>query len=87
MPNRKNCSNCKSNKMIPNVHIRDYGDYMSNNQLSVEIYENPDAMIFKGAHEGALNAWICGECGYTELYVEKPQELYTVYLNRKANRI
>ncbi|MFN2513245.1 MAG: hypothetical protein ABR568_17710 [Pyrinomonadaceae bacterium] len=57
---------------------------MSNNQLSVEIYEKPDAMIFKGTHEGALTASICGECGYTELYVENPQELYSAYLNLKA---
>ncbi|MEK6283670.1 MAG: hypothetical protein AABN95_25225 [Acidobacteriota bacterium] len=85
MPNHKNCSKCQSNKVIPNVHIRDYGDYMSNNQLSVEIYEAPDAMIFKGTHEGGLNAWICGECGYTELYVENPRELYSAYQNRGAS--
>ncbi|MBA2527439.1 MAG: hypothetical protein H0V18_16910 [Pyrinomonadaceae bacterium] len=70
--------------MIPNVHIRDYGDYMSNNQLSVEIYEKPDAMIFKGTHEGALNAWICGDCGCAELYVESPQQLYSTYQSFKA---
>jgi predicted nucleic-acid-binding Zn-ribbon protein len=79
--NQTNCSKCQSNKIIPNVHIRDYGDYNSNNQLSVEVYEKPDAIIFKGAHPGALNAWICGECGYTELYVENPQELYLAYLS------
>ena len=84
MANFRNCSKCQSNKIISNVHIRDYGDYMSNNQLSVEIYEKPDAMIFKGTHEGALTAWICGECGYTELYVENPQALYSTYLNLKA---
>ncbi len=82
MASRQNCSKCQSNKMIPNVHTRDYGDL--NNQLSVEVYEEPDAMIFKGTHEGALTAWICGECGYTELYVENPQELYSTYLNLKA---
>lgn len=84
MANRTNCSKCQSTKMIPNVHIRDYGDHMSNNQLSVEIYEDPEAMIFKGTHEGALHARICGDCGYTELYVENPQELYLVYLNREV---
>jgi predicted nucleic-acid-binding Zn-ribbon protein len=77
------CSKCRSTKMISKVHIRDYGDHMSNNQLSVEIYEDPKALIFKGTHEGALNAWICGDCGFTELYVENPQELYSIYLNRE----
>ena len=84
MTDRKNCSKCQSEKMISNVHVRDYADLMSVTPLSVEIYEKPEAMIFKGtSYETPLKAWICGECGYTELYVENPQQLYSTYLNRK----
>ena len=84
MTNPINCSKCQSDKLIPNVHIRDYGDYNSNNQLSVEIYEKPDAWILKGTYEGPLNAWVCGNCGYTELYVENPHELYSKYQEIKS---
>lgn len=84
MTSPTNCSRCQSDKVIPNVHIRDYGDYGSNSQLSIEIYEKPDALIFKGTFEGPLNAWVCGECGYTELYIENPQELYSKYLEIKS---
>jgi hypothetical protein len=32
-------------------------------------YENPKALIFKGTHTGTLTAYICGQCGYTEMYI------------------
>lgn len=53
--------------------------------LTLVIYENPDALIFKGSHEGTLYARVCGECGYTELFLDNPRELYEIYQNRKDN--
>ena len=73
------CSKCHSEKIIPNVFIEDKG--MSNVpwSLSVRVDEKPDAIVFKGRHTDTLRAWLCGECGFTELYVENPQQLYAAY--------
>ena len=55
--------------------------------MSVHVYENPEALIFKGTSMGTLNAWICGECGYVETYVENPEELYSAYLKSKSGEV
>jgi hypothetical protein len=39
---------------------------------------------FKGAVYAKLKANICGECGYTELFVENPAGLYDAYLKAKS---
>jgi hypothetical protein len=43
------------------------------------VCENPGALLFKGAHRGALRAAICGRCGHAELYVSNPRELLEAY--------
>lgn len=82
----ESCSKCKSSKVIPKARIVDRADYNIATDLTIHVYENPDAMIFKGTHAETLRAWICGECGYVETYVENPQELYTAYLNAKSRQ-
>jgi predicted nucleic-acid-binding Zn-ribbon protein len=78
------CPKCGSNKTIPEVFIEDRG--MSNVpwSLSVRVDEKPDAFLFKGRHTDALRAWICGECGFTELYVQNPQAVYAAYASARA---
>jgi hypothetical protein len=49
-------------------------------RLGVKVFEHPEALVFKGAHAADLRSRVCGECGYVELYVENPQELYSAYL-------
>jgi hypothetical protein len=80
------CDKCQSKKIIPQVQIVDKTDYNVPTELSVVIYENPDAWIFKGEHKGILKAWICGDCGYTEIYLENPQDLYEKYQDLKNKR-
>ena len=84
MTDIENCSKCKSPNVIPRARIIDRADYNITTDLTVHVYENPDAMIFKGTHTGILRASICGECGYVETYIENPQELYSAYLNAKS---
>lgn len=68
------CPKCKSHKVIPRASVR--GDV----SLYVEVYEDPDATVFKYAHHSGVTASVCGECGYIELYAEDPQELYAARL-------
>jgi len=86
MPQIENCSKCKSPKIIPRARIIDRGDYNIHTNLTVHVYENPEAMIFKGTNQGTLSAWICGECGYVETYIDNPEELYSVYLKAKSRQ-
>lgn len=73
------CSRCGSNRIIPEVMIEDRGMSDVPWELAVRVDEKPHAVLFKGRHSESLRAWICGGCGYTELYVSNTEELYIAY--------
>lgn len=67
------------------VRVLDRGDSnIGVGDLGVLVYEDPKALLFKGAQKGTLYAQICGECGFAEFYLENPQELYAVYPSKKS---
>lgn len=70
-PSMKNgiCPKCQSSRSVGNLRATDRGEGNSRYDLSVAIYRNPEAWIFKGEHLHSLRAIICRDCGYTELYV------------------
>ncbi len=78
MISRTECSKCGSHKVIPNVQVDDQGRN-GTREMTVSVLENPNAILFMGAHLGTVRAWVCGTCGYMELYVENSEELYTAY--------
>ena len=86
MPNVTACAKCGSEKIVPQVRILDLGDYNMPGHLSVQIEGNPDALFFKEKFKDAMKAWVCGECGYAELYVTQPRELYAAYERSKQPR-
>jgi predicted nucleic-acid-binding Zn-ribbon protein len=67
------CSKCQGTEKIPDVKIIDR-DHL-NSLLSATVYLHPDAMIFKTPISKPLRAKVCAACGYTEFYVDDPQEL------------
>jgi hypothetical protein len=73
------CPKCQSDKIIPNVFIEDKGMGNIPWNLGVRVDEKPNAVIFKGRHTDTLTARICGECGFAELYVSNPHELYEAF--------
>ncbi len=75
MKNSGKCPKCASQRIIKGNRIFGYGLDGSKSDLNVEICEEPDALIFKKSHWGTLETCICGDCGFTELYVSKPEEL------------
>ncbi len=80
------CLKCGSEDIIPNVRIVTYTEEFNlklAQDLQVEIYENPEALVFKGTHTERLTASICGQCGYTEMYVSNPQNLRNTYRKNK----
>lgn len=52
------CGRCGSEKIMPNLRIRDRYDAGVGQDLEVEGQANPDALIFKQAHREALRAQI-----------------------------
>ncbi len=78
------CAKCRSAQVMPKVRIMDRGHYSGDaGDLTLVLYEDPEALIFKGTHEGSLSARVCGACGYVELFLQNPQELYAVYQDAK----
>lgn len=63
------CVQCGSDDIVKRVRIIDHGDNDWKRDLKVEVYEDPNAFIFKGTHEGKLSANVCADCGYVMLSV------------------
>lgn len=69
---KKTCPNCRSERIIPNT------DAVETGNLAIRIYEQPGVSL-RGARHYPLKAWVCAECGYTQLYVNQPGELAASY--------
>ena len=77
------CPKCGSPDVIPNVFVRE--DVVSAENLKAVVEKNPDAFFyeFRGVVKTSLKAWVCGSCGYTELYAKNPAALLAAYRKRE----
>ena len=69
------CPKCGCTIVVQGVRVLDRGHGGSQHDLSVAVYSNPSAWLFKGQVTGGLWACICGACGFTELYATNLDEL------------
>jgi hypothetical protein len=65
--------------VIPNAYVLDRGHYDRQHHLKAVVEENPDAWLFKGEVRTSLKAWVCGACGFTELYAKDPGALLAAH--------
>lgn len=73
------CPKCGSPEVVRDVRVVDRGHGNADaGDLSVAVYSNPQAWLFKGKVTTALTACVCAECGYTEMYAANPQALAAV---------
>ena len=80
MLKRGTCPQCQSADVIPDVAIIDRGHYNTLNlPLTVGIFRNPASWLKKKLFQSQVKAWICGSCGYTELFVQDPAELLQIH--------
>jgi ribosomal protein S27AE len=79
----KSCPKCESADIIPEWPLLEYGHLNQQFHLHVGINEDPDAILFKGHNIHVITAWICGNCGYLEQYVQDPKVLFERYLQLK----
>ena len=81
MTRSNSCFKCGSDKVIPRARVMDRGHYSGDaGDLNLVVYANPEALMFKSGLNSSAFARVCGDCGFTELFVENPAELYDVYL-------
>jgi ribosomal protein S27AE len=81
-----NCPKCGSQDILPGAPIMDRS-HAYTFDLKVEVFEKPKAILLKGRRStGSLRAWICGKCGYTELFTDNHQELYNTFQRSKEQR-
>ena len=67
------CPKCGSPNLIPDVSVFDPGRFgKGDGTLHTVVEERPTAWHFKGAAQSKLEAAVCGNCGYTELYAIEP---------------
>jgi ribosomal protein S27AE len=66
------CPKCKSQEVLANVRINDRG-YPVDGELQIEVQARPMALVLKGRTKSILRAWLCGSCGYVELYNVNPE--------------
>jgi len=76
------CPKCGSADVIPNAYVLpgvpdSSARYWEN--LRVVVVEKPDAWFFKGEVFTSLKAWVCGACGYTELYAKNAPALLAAW--------
>ena len=77
------CPKCQGTVIVQGVRVLDR-NRSSVQDLTVAVYANPDAWMFKGEVTGELWACVCGACGYTELYATNLDELVRAAAQRQA---
>ncbi len=87
MLSTKTCPKCKSTKVIKNARVVSRFPYLRylyyGYDLLVEISKRPNALVFQNRRDGHLVAFVCGNCAYTELYLDNARELYEIYEKNK----
>lgn len=79
----KKCPECGSEKIIPDAMVSTSGHKES---IRVSTDAVPEAIVFKERQYSTVKAAVCGNCGFTALYAEDPDTLWSAY-QRQRNRI
>ena len=71
------CLKCGSTQVMNDVSVLGGFDQ----PLTIQVNRKPKARVFKDTVQIILNAFICCQCGYSELYVSEPDKLAKVQVN------
>ena len=75
MKQTNKCPKCGSTEILADAKAIDRGHSDLQREFSVATFGKPDALIFKEQHKSTISAWVCGQCGYLELYADSPSSL------------
>ena len=80
MPKIDQCAKCGSNSIIRRAMAVDKVTATgAERNFTVRVDADPTATVFKKSTRSDVHAWICGQCGYMELYADNPAELYEAF--------
>ena len=69
------CLQCDSERIVRDVRAVDYSDNTLRRDLKLEVYRDPNALIFKGTIDGTLKANVCVDCGFVMFNVSTKDAL------------
>ena len=72
---KSTCTKCGSDETIPGVKINDRGPNNTVTDFTASVQAYPAGLFFSGTVSHQFHVRVCGHCGYTEFYIDKPQEL------------
>ena len=75
MKRTNKCPKCGSTEIFSNAKAIDRGENNAQWEFTVATFGKPEALIFKDKHTSTVSAWVCGQCGYIELYADSPSDL------------
>jgi predicted nucleic-acid-binding Zn-ribbon protein len=78
MPQSATCVKCGSTDIVLNARVMDRSHH-GENDLRVRVDADPNALLFTGTERCPLEARVCGQCGYTELYATDPATLLAAW--------
>jgi predicted nucleic-acid-binding Zn-ribbon protein len=79
------CVKCESTSVIQRAMVVDKVSAAGAEQdFTVRVDADPSAFMFKKSARSVVHAWICGQCGYIELYAENPGELYQAFTTSQS---
>lgn len=58
------CLQCDSSRIVEDTRCIDRGESHLKHSLTLEVYANPEAWIFKDPQQGILRANVCADCGF-----------------------
>ena len=74
MKQTNKCPKCSSSNVLADARVIDR-TYMGTYEFTVSTFRNPEALVLKGETSSTVSAWVCAECGYLELYADRPDKL------------
>ncbi|HLY08113.1 MAG TPA: hypothetical protein VKW04_02290 [Planctomycetota bacterium] len=66
------CAKCGCNRILEHLHVLTKGESA---EVTIQAWGNPQAVLFKDRASSPLEAAVCSECGFTELFVSDPKVL------------
>lgn len=80
------CMKCGSNALVEEVRVIDRADYNVPLALTVQVDRKPGALLFNSAVTNKVEARVCGDCGFLEMYVKNPGALMRAAETRNRER-
>lgn len=78
------CPSCGSQKIVMDAEFPDAVDFGVARAAILRVAARPKAAIFKERAESTLTADVCGECGFVQLYVTRPDKLWDAYRRSRS---